>query len=83
MATRAYWSGRIRLALVSIPVEVVPATKTSSRISFHQIHEPSGKRIRYEKVVPGIGPIDTGEIVKGYEVEKGSMSCCPTKRSTT
>ena len=71
MAPRAYWSGRIRLALVSIPVEVVPATKTSSRISFHQIHEPSGKRIRYEKVVPGIGPVDTGEIVKGYEVEKG------------
>ncbi len=71
MATRAYWSGRIRLALVSIPVEVVPATKTSSRISFHQIHEPSGKRIRYEKVVPGIGPVDTDDIVKGYEVEKG------------
>ena len=71
MATRAYWSGRIRLALVSIPVEVVSATKSSSRIAFHQIHEPSGKRIRYEKVVPGIGPIDTDEIVKGYEVEKG------------
>lgn len=71
MAPRAYWSGRIRLALVSIPVDVVAATKSSSRISFHQIHEPSGKRIRYEKVVPGIGPVDTDEIVKGYEVEKG------------
>jgi DNA end-binding protein Ku len=71
VATRAYWSGRIRLALVSIPVDIVPATKSSSRISFHQIHEPSGKRIRYEKVVPGIGPVDTDEIVKGYEVEKG------------
>jgi len=71
MATRAYWSGRIRLALVSIPVEVVTATKSSSRISFNQIHAPSGKRIRYEKVVPGLGPIDTDDIVKGYEVEKG------------
>ena len=71
MATRAYWSGRIRLALVSIPVEVIPATKSSSRIAFHQIHEPSGKRIRYEKVVPGLGPINTDDIVKGYEVEKG------------
>lgn len=71
MATRAYWSGRIRLALVSIPVEVVSATKASSRISFNQIHAPSGKRIRYEKVVPGLGPIDTDDIVKGYEVEKG------------
>lgn len=71
MAARAYWSGRIRLALVSIPVDIVPATKTSSRISFNQIHEPSGKRIRYEKVVPGIGPVDTADIVKGYEVDKG------------
>jgi DNA end-binding protein Ku len=71
MATRAYWSGRIRLALVSIPVDIVPSTKSSSRIAFNQIHEPSGKRIRYEKVVPGIGPIDTADIVKGYEVEKG------------
>lgn len=71
MAARAYWSGRIRLALVSIPVDIVPAAKTSSRISFNQIHEPSGKRIRYEKVVPGIGPVDTADIVKGYEVDKG------------
>lgn len=71
MATRAYWSGRIRLALVSIPVEIVPATKSSSRISFNQIHKPSGKRIRYEKVAPGVGPVDADDIVKGYEVEKG------------
>jgi DNA end-binding protein Ku len=70
MAARAYWSGRIRLALVSIPVEVLPATKSTSRISFNQIHEPSGKRIRYEKVVPGIGPVEAADIVKGYEVEK-------------
>ena len=32
---------------------------------------PSGKRIKYEKVVPGIGPVDRDEIVKGYEVSKG------------
>ena len=71
MAARAFWSGHIRLALVTIPVDIVPATKPAARISFHQIHEPSGKRIRYEKVVPGIGPVDTDDIVKGYEVEKG------------
>lgn len=71
MAVRAYWSGRIRLALVSIPVEIVPATKSSRRISFNQIHKPSGKRIRYEKVAPGVGPVDADDIVKGYEVEKG------------
>jgi DNA end-binding protein Ku len=71
MPTRAYWSGNIRLSLVSIPIEVVPATKSNAKISFHQIHKPSGARIRYQKVVPDIGPVDTDEIVKGYELEKG------------
>ena len=70
MAVRAYWTGNIRLSLVSIPVEVIPATKSTAKISFHQIHKPSGSRIRYQKVVPGIGPVDTDEIVKGYEIEK-------------
>jgi DNA end-binding protein Ku len=71
MAARAYWQGQIRLALVSIPVQVFSATKSGSRISFNQIHKPSGKRIRYEKVVPGVGPVAPEDIVKGYEVEKG------------
>jgi DNA end-binding protein Ku len=71
MAARAYWQGQIRLALVSIPVQVFPATKSAARISFNQIHKPSGKRIRYEKVVPGLGAVDPDDIVKGYEVEKG------------
>ncbi len=72
MAARAYWQGQIRLALVSIPVEIYPATKSSASIAFHQIHEPSGKRVKYEKVVPGIGPVDRDEILKGFEYEKGS-----------
>ena len=72
MAARAYWKGQIRLALVSIPVEIYKATKSGAAIAFHQIHEPSGKRIKYEKVVPGVGPVDRDEIIKGYEVSKGN-----------
>lgn len=71
MLARAYWSGHIRLALVSIPVQLFSATKTAARVSFNQIHKPTGKRIRYEKVVPGVGAVDTDDIVRGYEVEKG------------
>ena len=71
MAARAYWKGQIRLALVSIPVEIYPATRSGASISFRQIHEPSGKPIRYEKIVPGIGAIDTDDIIKGYETSKG------------
>src|SRR5687768_17257356 len=71
MAARPTWRGQIRLALVSIPVEIYPATKSGKSIAFHQVHEPSGQRVRYEKVVPGIGPVDRDEILKGYEVSKG------------
>ncbi len=72
MAARAYWQGQIRLALVSIPVEIYPATKSGAAVSFRQIHEPSGKPIKYEKVVTGVGPVDPDEILKGYEVSKGN-----------
>ena len=71
MAARPIWRGQIRLALVSIPVEIYPATRSGASIAFHQVHEPSGKRIQYEKLVPGIGPVDRDEIMKGYEVSKG------------
>ena len=71
MAARPVWRGQIRFALVSIPVEIYPATKGGATIAFHQVHEPTGKRIRYQKVVPGIGPVDKDKIVKGYEVAKG------------
>jgi DNA end-binding protein Ku len=70
-AARPVWRGQIRLDLVSIPVEIYPATKSGAQIQFHQVHEPTGKRIKYEKVVPGVGPVDRDEIVKGYEVSKG------------
>jgi len=72
MAARAYWQGQIRLALVSIPIEVYPATRSGASIAFHQIHEPSGQRIRYEKVAAGVGPVDRDDIIKGYEVSKGN-----------
>jgi len=71
MAARAYWQGQIRLALVSIPVEVYAATKSGATIAFNQIHEPTGKRIHYQKVVDGVGPVSPDEIKKGYEYEKG------------
>ena len=68
MASRAVWKGQLRLSLVSIPVELHSATKTGARISFRQIHKPSGKRVRYEKTVPGVGPVKTEDIFKGYEL---------------
>lgn len=66
---RAYWKGYLRLSLVSIAVEIYNAVESKSEISFRQIHKPSGRRVSYEKVVPGIGKIENSDIVKGYEVD--------------
>jgi len=66
---RAYWKGFLRLSLVSIGVEIYNAVESASELSFRQIHKPSGRRVQYEKTVPGVGKIDNADIVKGYEVD--------------
>src|SRR5687768_12573947 len=71
-AARPIWKGHIRLSLVSIPVELFTATKTTEKIAFRQIHEPTGKPVHYQKVVAGVGPVETDDIRKGFEYEKGN-----------
>src|SRR5215831_16046715 len=70
-AARPYWTGFLKLSLVTIGVRLYSATTEKERIHFHRIHEPSGERVRYQNVVPGVGPVDSSEIVKGYEYQKG------------
>src|SRR5688572_27915627 len=72
MPSRPMWKGQIRLSLVSIPVELFTATKTTEKIAFRQIHEPTGKPVHYQKVVAGVGPVETDDIRKGFEYEKGN-----------
>jgi len=69
---RSVWTGQLRLALVTIPVQLVSAVKTGARLAFHQIDAESHKRIRYEKTAPGIGRVEAANIVKGFEISKGN-----------
>lgn len=69
--TRPIWKGQLRLSLVSIPVEMFTATKSSAKPAFRQIHEPTGKPIHYSKVVDGVGEVEKDDIRKGFEYEKG------------
>lgn len=71
MAPRAYWTGHLRLSLVSVPVRLYTATSSSHKLALHQVHKPTGERVRYQYTVPGHGPVERDEIVKGYEYEKG------------
>src|SRR5262245_6397793 len=71
MAPRPYWTGAIRLSLVVLPVEIFSAVDPAGEVHFHQIHKPSGKRVRYQKVVEGKGQVENEDIAKGYEFSKG------------
>jgi len=68
---RAYWKGHLRLSLVTIAVELHAATEATARPELHQIDRKTGKRIRYEKIVPGKGPVDAENIVRGFELGSG------------
>jgi len=70
MPARAYWKGYLRLSLVTIGIELYTAVNSTKDTALHQIHKPSGKRIRYEKVAPGIGAVKAKDIVKGVEIDK-------------
>jgi DNA end-binding protein Ku len=68
---RPYWTGYLKLSLVTIGVRLYTATSERDRVRFNQIHGPSGERVRQQLVVPGLGPVERDDIVKGYEYEKG------------
>lgn len=70
MPARAYWKGYLRLSLVTIGIELYTAVNSAKDTALHQIHKPSGKRIRYEKVAPGVGAVKAKDIVKGVEIDK-------------
>ena len=69
---RPFWSGQIRISLVSFGVKLFPATEAKSEIHFHQIDRKTGERVRHQKVSEGDdAPVGKEDIVKGYEYSKG------------
>jgi DNA end-binding protein Ku len=69
MAPRASWKGYLKLSLVSCPVRLYPATSSSERISFNQLHKDTHNRINMKPVDPERGLVERSDLVKGYEYE--------------
>jgi DNA end-binding protein Ku len=64
------WKGYISFGLITIPVRLFAAARTE-RVSFNQIHQPCGGRIKQQIFCPQCDRIaERSELVKGYEVEK-------------
>lgn len=72
MAARPTWKGYLKVSLVNIPVRVFPATDSAATISFNQLHGECQTRIQQKKWCPKCQrEVQTSEVVKGYEFEKG------------
>lgn len=64
---RAIWSGSISFGLVDVPVKLYGATSPHD-ISFHQVHDADGGRIRHEKHCEVCGKkVATEHIDKAYQ----------------
>ena len=64
------WKGYITFGLITIPVRLYAAARTE-RVSFNQIHEVCGSRIKQQTYCPHCERVvERSELVKGYEVEK-------------
>jgi len=64
------WKGYITFGLITIPIRLFTAARTE-RVSFNQIHQPCGSRIKQQTFCPRCDRvIERSELVKGYEVEK-------------
>jgi DNA end-binding protein Ku len=71
MVGRPFWSGQLRISLVSFGIQLFPAINPAAEIFFHQIDRASGQRVRHLNVIDDNQPVDNSEIAKGYEYSKG------------
>jgi DNA end-binding protein Ku len=68
---RSIWNGVISFGMVSIPISLTPAIQEKD-LSFHQIHEVCGSRIKLQKYCPVCERVVTNdELVRGYQYTKG------------
>ena len=72
MSPRSLWTGTISFGLVSVPVRMFSATE-SKELRFHFLDKHDLQPIAYDKVRRDSGnDVDNDDIVRGFEVEKGS-----------
>src|ERR1700742_2905873 len=64
------WKGYISFGLVSVPVRLYAAAR-AEHVSFNQIHEPCGSRIKQQTFCPVCERVvERNELVKGYQVDR-------------
>ena len=70
---RSIWKGVMSFGMVAIPVRLYLATESSSKVSFNLLCPEHRSRIKNKRFcVEGDHEVAWGDVVKGYEYEKGN-----------
>jgi len=69
MAGRPFWSGQLRISLVSFGIQLFPATSATSEISFHQIDRKTHQRVHHLNVINGDEPVDNAYVSAPRAIE--------------
>jgi DNA end-binding protein Ku len=70
---RSIWKGVMSFGMVAIPVRLYLATESSSKVSFNLLCPEHRSRIKNKRwCVEGDHEVAWGDVVRGYEYEKGS-----------
>ncbi|MFJ2722664.1 Ku protein [Streptomyces sp. NPDC087437] len=81
--TQALRTGWITFGLVSLPVQLFPATRRHG-VDLHQVHATDGSRIRHRRVCQAERrEVHSREIAKGYETPDGHTVVLEEELSVT
>jgi DNA end-binding protein Ku len=71
-AARAHWAGHLKLAHITCPIALTPATSDAERVSFRLINTRTGNRLR-QQLVDDVSrePVEAEDRGKAYEIAKG------------
>lgn len=68
---RVIWKGAVSFSLIHIPVSLYPASRSAS-LDFDMLDRRDFAPIGYQRINKSTGkPVEWGDIVKGYQYEKG------------
>jgi len=70
MAPRAYWTGNVKISLVSFGVRLYNAVSEAEKVRLNQVHKGCNSRIKMPTTCPIHGQVERSDIAKAYEFEK-------------
>ena len=64
MAPRAYWTGNVKISLVSFGVRLYNVVSEAEKVRLNQVHKGCNQRIKMPTTCPVHGAVDRSEICK-------------------